>query len=272
MKRLIFFLNLLLISVCNAQNIQDTVGVPDFNSKISGTEKYLSILTEKTADIVNSTGRVFLVDLTSGKSVDKVISRAQENYKSNWIDDRSKINPKRILVGEVTVLKFIRVLSTSNPGYKCNLQFVLKVIETESSKILETYEFSGQSNGVLITQESALLDAITSIYPSLNLWVNKSFSLKLGFVKIAKESSKRIEQIILNGGSKLKINSGDKFEIVFLDSSFNPPLPEILGEGEIKDVLNDDYSIFEVIKANNNSLKELIKSNKSSSLIFKSKL
>lgn len=254
-----------------SQVTQDTVGVTDFNSSISGVTKFLPLLTEKTADIINSTSRVFLVDLTSTNSVDKVISRAQENYKGNWIRDKAKINPKKVIVGEVTILKFIKAVSTSNPGYKSNLQIVLKVVETETSKIIDTYEFVSQSNGVFITQESALQDAISSLSSSITDWISTNFPLKLKFVKIQKESSKSVEQIIVSGGANLKLVEGNRFDIIYLDNSFTPSIPELIGLGEIKTVISEDYSVMQIIEGEKARLKKLLSGETSKAVYFKSK-
>jgi hypothetical protein len=255
----------------NSQINQDTLGVSDFNSSISGLNKFLPLLTEKTADIINSTSRVFLVDLTSTNSIDNAINRAQENYKGNWINDKAKINPKKIIIGEVTILKFIKAVSTSNPGYKSNLQIVLKIVETETSKIVDTYEFISQSNGVFITQENALQDAISSLSPSITDWVNKRFPLKLKCVKIQKESTKAVEQLILAGGSKLRIGEGDKFDIIYLDNNFSPAIPELIGEGEIKSIINEDYSVLQIIDGDKSKLKKILSGDLQKSIYFKSK-
>lgn len=248
----------------------DTLGVSDFNSNIAGTEKYVSLLTEKTADVISKTGRLYLVDLTSNQSVNKVIERAQENYKGNWISDRAKINPKKIVIGEITVLKFIKIINPSSPGYKCNLQLVLKIVETESTKIIDSYEFSGQSSGVSITQESAVQETLSNISQSINSWILSKFPLKLKLIKVLKESSKAIEEVVISGGSSQRLNSGDMFEIVFLDNSFNPPIPEIIGEGEVQNVLNENYSSLRIIKGDKAKLKKIFSSSQSS-LIFRSK-
>jgi hypothetical protein len=268
---ILFFFYILLNTLSGfSQSQNDTLGVSDFNTTVVGAEKYVVQLTEKTADIINGTGRLLLVDLTSNKSVNRVIERAQENYKGNWISDRAKINPKKIIIGEVTVLKFIRIINPSSPGYKCNLQLVLKIVETESTKIIDSYEFSGQSSGVSITQESAVQETLSNMSQSINSWILSKFPLKLKLVKVLKESSKAIEEVVISGGSSQRLNSGDKFEIIFLDNSFNPPIPEIIGEGEVQNVLNENYSSLKIIPGDKAKLKKLFSSSQSS-LIFRSK-
>lgn len=254
-----------------SQPILDTLGVSDFNTNVSGAEKYVPLLTEKTADIINSTGRLFLVDLTSNQSVNSVIERAQENYKGNWINDKSKINPKKIIVGEITVLKFTRVINPSNPGYKTNLQVVLKLIETESTKLIDSYEFSGQSSGVNITQESSLQEALNSMNQTISSWIITKFPLKLKMVKILKESTKSVEEIVISGGTISKINIGDQFDVLYMDSTFNPPIPEIIGKGIVQNVLNENYCSLKITEGEKLKIKK-ITSLHPNSLLFRSKL
>lgn len=269
-KNLIFGIFLYLPILSFSQASLDTLGVSDFNTSVVGADKYVSLLTEKTADIINSTGRLFLVDLTSIQSVKKVIERAQENYKGNWINDRAKINPKKIIVGEITILKFIRILNASNPGYKCSLQFVLKLLETESTKIIDSYEFSGQSSGISFTQESAVQQTLNNMNQSIINWILSKYPLRLSFVKILKETSKSIEEVVISGGSLQKLNAGEKFDIFFMDNSFTPPIPEIIGEGEILNVLNENYSTLKINLGEKSKLKKVFSSSPSS-LIFRSK-
>ena len=266
----LIFVFFILTLVTWSQVKLDTLGVTDFNTKIPGTESYISLFTEKTADILNSSGRVFLVDLTSDKSVNNVIRRAQENYKGNWIDDRAKINPKKIIVGEINVLKFIKSLSSTNPGYKSNIQFIIKLIETESSKILDSYEVSGQSSGISITQEKALQDAISQMSNEISNWALKVFPLYADLVKIKKENNKSIEEVIISIGTNQKVQNGSYFDIIYFDNSFNPPLPEIIGTGEISEILNENYSVLKITDGDKTKLKKLL-SNINSNVKFKSK-
>ena len=170
----------------------------------------------------------------------------------------------------MTVLKFLRVINPSNPGYKCNLQIVLKIIETESSKVIDSYEFSGQSSGVSITQESAVQETITNMNNVINNWIVYKFPLNLRLVKISKESSKSIDEVVISGGLINKIRSGDIYDIIFLDNSFKPPIPEKIGEGIIQDVLNENYSSLKITAGDRVKIKNMLTS-KQASLIFRSK-
>ena len=85
----------------------DTLGVSDFNSNITGAEKYLPLLTEKTADVISRTGRLYLVDLTSNQSVNKVIERAQENYKGNYAKLLAELAYKKGSLDNITVITYL---------------------------------------------------------------------------------------------------------------------------------------------------------------------
>jgi hypothetical protein len=270
-------INLLLIfplfifsTSINAQVRKDTVGIADFSTQVTGASQFLNLFTEKTVDIINTTGRFFLVDLTSAKSVDKIVERAQENYKGNWINTNAKINPKVVVIGQINVLKFIRIASNATPGYKSNVQFVLKLIETESSKILDSYEFSGLGSSISLTQEGSIQEAINNMGPQIASWVNSKFPIQIPLIKILKQSNKAIEEVIIGGGSGFKLNSGDSFNIVYLDDSFSPPIPQIIGEATIIDVLNENYSSLKIISGDRNQIKDLFLNHKNL-ILFKSK-
>lgn len=230
----------------------------------------MNLFTEKTVNIINSTGRFYLVDLTSTKSVDKIIERAQENYKGNWINSNAKITPKVLVIGQVNVLKFIKIASNATPGYKSNVQFVLKLIETESSKILDSYEFSGIGSSISLTQEGSIQEAINNMGDPIGNWINSKFPVQVNLVKITKQSNKAIEEVIISGGSSFKLNPGDIFSIVYLDDTFNPPIPQIIGEASVLDVLNENYASVKIVSGDRNQIKELFTNHKNS-VLFKSK-
>ena len=269
-KLLLTFSFFLVTININAQARKDTVGISDFSTQVPGASQFLNLFTEKTVDIINSTGRFFLVDLTSTKSVDKIVERAQENYKGNWINTNAKINPKVVVIGQINVLKFIKIASNATPGYKSNVQFVLKLIETESSKILDSYEFSGLGSSISLTQEGSIQEAINNMGPQIGSWVNSKFPIQIPLIKILKQSNKAIEEVIVGGGSSFKLNSGDSFNIVYLDDTFNPPIPQIIGEATIIDVLNENYSSLKIISGDRNQIKDLFLNHKNL-ILFKSK-
>ena len=264
---MIFFIGILNV---NAQVKKDTVGIADFSTQVPGAGQFLNLFTEKTVDIINSTGRFFLVDLTSSKSVDKVIERAQENYRGNWINSNAKINPRVLVVGQINVLKFIKIVSNTTPGYKSNVQFVLKIIETESSKILDSYDFSGLGTSISLTQEGSIQEAINNMGPQIGYWINSKFPIQIPLVKIAKQSSKAIEEVIIGGGSSLKLNIGSTFDIVYFDDSYNPPIPQIIGEATLINILNENYSSTKIVKGDKNQIKELFLNHKNL-ILFKLK-
>jgi len=257
-------------SALNAQVKKDTIGIADFSTQVAGANQFLNLFTEKTVGIINTTGRFFLVDLTSAKSLDKIVERAQENYKGNWINTNAKINPKLVIIGQINVLKFIRIASNATPGYKSNVQFVLKIIETESSKILDSYEFSGLGSSISLTQEGSIQEAINNMGPQIGSWINLKFPIQLPLIKILKQSNKSIEEVIIGGGSGFKLNSGDSFNIVYLDDTFSPPIPQIIGEATIIDVLNENYSSVKIISGDRNQIKDLFINHKNL-ILFKSK-
>jgi hypothetical protein len=268
--KLIIFLFFVIIGNLNAQVRKDTVGIADFSTQVPGASQFLNLFTEKTIDIINNTGRFFLVDLTSTKTLDKVVERAQENYKGNWISLNAKINPKVLVIGQINVLKFIKIASNSSPGYKSNIQFVLKIIETESSKILDSYEFSGIGSSISLTQEGSIQESINNMGPQIGSWVNSKFPIQIPLIKILKQTNKAIEEVIIGGGSTLKLNAGDSFNIVYLDDNFTPPIPQIIGEATIIDVLNENYSSLKIISGDRNQIKDLFLNHKNL-ILFKSK-
>ncbi len=254
----------------NAQIKKDTIGISDFSTQVPGAGQFLNLFTEKTVDIINSTGRFLLVDLTSAKSIDKVIERSQENYKGNWLNSNAKLNPKVIIIGQINVLKFIKIASNSTPGYKSNLQFVLKIVETESAKILDSYEFSGIGASISLTQDGSIQEAINNMGPDIVSWINSKFPIQISLVKILKQSNRSIEEVVIAGGSGYKLKSGDLLNIVFLDDTIYPAIPQIIGEVSIIDILNENYSSVKIIRGDRNQIKDLFLNHKNL-IVFKSK-
>lgn len=254
----------------NAQAARDTIGIADFTTDVPGASTFLNLFTEKTVDIFNATGRFFLVDLTTTKSLDKVIQISQENYKGNWINANARINPKIVIVGQLNLCKFVRVASNATPGYKSNVQFLLKIIETESAKIIDSYEFTRVGTSISLTQEGSVQESINNMGVQIANWINLKFPIQLSLIKITKQNNKSVEEVIVNGGSALKLSTGNLFNIIYLDNTFKPPIPQIIGDASLVDVLNDQYSSLKILSGDRNRIKDYF-NNQKELIQFKSK-
>ena len=113
------------------------VGVTKFKSESNPqAEKYSSAITERVLDILKNSNRFTVIDLTSEDARKEVLERGKENYRAdNWIDANKAINAEYTVAADISTLKFIH-FNGQPSGYKVSIGFVLKLIQTETGKII----------------------------------------------------------------------------------------------------------------------------------------
>lgn len=236
---------LFIIPKTNSQQGEDyrlIVGVAKFTSTNVKQERFANMVSERVLDVLNQQNRFQVIDL-DGTAREQAISKSQENYKSkNWIESNKSISAEYTLTGVVTSIKFIRL--NAGKGYKATITYAIKIINTESGEIIQngTSSFTSTKSEIKLTPESALQSALTTTIVPLSNYFSTSFPVKLNLVRIEKEKKEKAQVVLLDGGSKIGVVEGTKFEAYFIDNSLGKPLPKFIGEIKIIKILSEDFS------------------------------
>ncbi|MEE9409053.1 MAG: hypothetical protein V3V28_13375 [Polaribacter sp.] len=239
------FLLFFIIPNTNSQQGEDyrlIVGVAKFTATNVKQERLANMVSERVLDVLNQQNRFQVVDL-DGTAREQAISKSQENYKSkNWIEANKSISAEYTLTGVLTSIKFIRL--NAGKGYKATITYTIKIINTESGAIIQngTSTFSSTKSEIKLTPESALQSALSTTIAPLSSYFSSSFPVKLNLVRIEKEKKGKAQVVLLDGGSKIGVLEGTKFEAYFIDNSLGKPLPKFIGEIKITKVLSEDFS------------------------------
>lgn len=236
---------LFIIPKTNSQQGEDyrlIVGVAKFTATNVKQERFANMVSERVLDVLNQQNRFQVIDL-DGTAREQAISKSQENYKSkNWIEANKSISAEYTLTGVLTSIKFIRL--NAGRGYKATITYTIKIINTESGEIIQngTATFSSAESDIKLTPESALQSAITTTIVPLSNYFSTSFPIKLNLVRIEKEKKEKAQIVLLDGGSKIGVLEGAKFETYFIDNSLGKPLPKFIGKVKITRILSEDFS------------------------------
>ncbi|WP_439131841.1 hypothetical protein [Polaribacter sp.] len=241
----LFFFVFILSSQIYSQETDDyrlIVGVAKFTANNVKQERFAPMVSERVLDVLNQQNRFQVIDL-DGTARKEAIQKAQENYKSeNWLEANKSISAEYTLTGVLTSIKFLRL--NAGKGYKATITYTTKIINTESGEIIQngTATFSSGNSEIKLTPESALQSAIQTTINPLKEYFSSSFPIKLNLVRIEEEKKSKATVVLLDGGSKIGITKGQKFQVYFIDNSLGKPLPRIIGEVKITNVLSEDFS------------------------------
>jgi hypothetical protein len=272
-KSIYILIFLLSLSIYNtkAQQGEDyrlIVGVAKFTSTNVKQERFANMVSERVLDVLNQQNRFQVIDL-DGTARQEAISKSQENYKSkNWIEANKSISAEYTLTGVLTSIKFIRL--NAGKGYKATITYTTKIINTESGEIIQngTATFTSSKSEIKLTPESALQSAIQTTVAPLSIYFSSSFPIKLNLVRIEKKKKGKALNVLLDGGSKIGIGVGTKYDSYFIDNSLGKPLPKFIGEIKITRILSEDFSEAKVTDGGRDILKYL---NDGKKIICKSK-
>jgi len=247
----IFFLFLLYVNV-SAANAQGDgkliVAVTEFTASSNpAAEKYAGNITERVLDILNNSNRFTVIDMTSEAARKTVIEKAQENYKAeNWIDANKALNAEYTVAADIGTLKFIHITSSNPNGYKVSIGFTLKIIQTESGKIIATQTFQSSESKISITPEGALLEAMTTIQDDLKNYFEQNFPFKTIVAKAQEEKKDETKSVLILAGTPLKLKKGAEFSIYIIDKSLAKPLSVEIGKAKFDTDVDENYSICKV--------------------------
>jgi hypothetical protein len=245
---------LLIIILLNAiafSNAQDDgkliVGVTKFESKSNPqAEKYSGAITERVLDILKNSNRFTVIDLTSEDARKEVLDRASENYKAdNWIDANKGINAEYTVAADISTLKFIH-FNGQPSGYKVSIGFILKIIHTETGKVIESQTFQSLDSKMSLTPEGALLAAMNTIEDDLKSFFEEKFQLKTIVVKVQDSKNNEAKSVLIDAGSPLKLKKGSEFQVYTIDKSLAKPLSVPIGIIKFETDIDENYSLCKV--------------------------
>jgi hypothetical protein len=245
------FLITLLLSAITFSNAQDDgkliVGVTKFKSESNPqAEKYSSSITERVLDILKNSNRFTVIDLTSEDARKEVLDRASENYKAdNWIDANKGINAEYTIAADISTLKFIH-FNGQPSGYKVSIGFVLKIIQTETGKVIGTKQFQSLESKMSLTPEGALLAAMNTIEDDLKDYFDQNFQLKTIVVRVQDSKNNEAKSVLIDAGSTLKLKKGSEFKVYTIDKSLAKPLEVSIGTIKLESDIDENYSLCKV--------------------------
>jgi len=240
------------------------VGVTQFTASSNpAAEKYAGNITERVLDILNNSNRFTVIDLTSEEARKKVLEKAQENYKAeNWLDANKAMNAEYTVAADIGTLKFIHITSSQPNGYKVSVGFTLKLIQTESGKIIATQTFQSSESKISITPEGALLEAMTTIQDDLKNYFEDNFPFKSLVVKVQEEKKGEAKSVLILAGTPLKLKKGAEFQIYTIDKTMAKPLSVEIGRVKFESDIDENYSLCKVSSGGDKIFTSLSKSEK----------
>ncbi len=273
-------MNKLLILICvlfffneasaqQKQSKQLILGVADFTANTPQQKKFTNVLKEQVTDVLNKTGRFKLVDI-DGSAREQSFKMAKKNYKAEkWITEDMTIHAEHTLTAFIGNIKFIKL--NGGKGYKATIAYTLKILNTESGKIINngTHTFSSTESAIKLTPETALQSAIETTNEELNKYIISFFPIKVGIAKIEEEKKGKAVSLILSGGSENGIEKGQTFTTKYIDYSMGSAYPKEIGRIKIIEVVNEQFSKAKVIKGGLEILKHFTASDEITNIIVK---
>ena len=240
------------------------VGVTQFTASSNPVaEQYAGNITERVLDILNNSNRFTVIDMTSEAARKKVIEKAQENYKAeNWIDANKAINAEYTIAADIGTLKFIHITSSQPNGYKVSIGFTLKLIQTESGKIIATQTFQSSQSKISITPEGALLEAMNTIQDDLKNYFEQNFPFKTLVAKVQESKKDEAKSVLILAGTPLKLKKGAEFQVYIIDKSMAKPLSVPIGMLKFDSDIDENYSLCKVVNGGDKILAYIGKSEK----------
>lgn len=266
MKKVLLFSSLFILffGVMAQGDGKLIVGVTPFTASSNPTaEKYASNVTERVLDILNNSNRFTVIDLTSEAARKAVIEKSQENYKAdNWIDANKAMNAEYTLAADIGTLKFIHLTSSQPNGYKVSIGFTMKIIQTESGKIIATHTFQSAESKISITPEGALLEAMTTIQDELKSYFEDNFPFKTLLAKAQEEKKDETKSVLILAGTPLRLKKGAEFSVYIIDKSLAKPLSVEIGRIKFDSDIDENYSLCKVTNGGDKIHASIAKSDK----------
>lgn len=247
----ILILIAIFLSFIGFSNAQDDgrliVGVTKFKSESNPqAEKYSGAITERVLDILKNSNRFTVIDLTSEDARKEVLERAKENYRAdNWIDANKGINAEYTVAADISTLKFIH-FNGQPSGYKVSIGFVLKLIQTETGKIISTKQFQSAESKISLTPEGSLLEAMNTIEDDLKIYFEQNFPLKTLVIRVQDTKNNEAKTVLIDAGSPLKLKKGSEFQVYTIDKSLSKPLTVPIGTIKFESDIDENYSLCKV--------------------------
>lgn len=248
--RVLVLFTLLINSFLMAEAQNDgklIVGVTKFKSESNPqAEKYSSTITERVLDILKNSNRFTVIDLTSEVARKEVLEKAKENYKAdNWIDPNKSINAEYTVAADISTLKFMH-FNGQPSGYKVSIGFVLKLIQTETGKIISSKQFQSAESKMSLTPEGSLLEAMNTIEDDLKIYLEQNFPLKTLVVRVQDTKNNEAKTVLIDAGSPLKLKKGSEFQVYTIDKSLAKPLTIPIGTIKFESDIDENYSLCKV--------------------------
>lgn len=226
-------------------DLKPVIGVAKFT--VEGDSKYASAVAEKVVQVVTNTRIFTVVDRTS---YDKVKEELEFQKTEAFIDSENTarqgvaLAPQYMIVGHIVKMSIYAIKNGDGSvnGYKASTAFNIKVSDVESGMTTEAESFQTKVSPLMLSPESAVNEALTSVESSLSSYFIKTFPLTTKIIKVLSTKKEAAKTVLIAGGRSYGFSLNDKLIVEINEMIDGKPYPSEIGEIKIVKMAGDDFS------------------------------
>lgn len=226
-------------------DLRPVVGVAEFTIEVDS--KYGAAVAEKVVQVVTNTKRFIVVDRTS---YDKVKQELEFQKSEAFLDSKNTAKQDVALAAQYMIIGHIVKMSVyamknsdgSVNGYKSSVAFTLKVNNVETGNTTEAESFQTEVSPLMLSPESAVNEALSSIEPNLTSYFIKTFPLTTKISKVLTTKKDAALTVLISGGNAFGFKVGDRLIVEKNEMIDGKPYPSQIGELRILKIAGDDFS------------------------------
>lgn len=247
MNKLVLSILILACSLSGYAQVdtRPVVGVAQFSCDVESN--YAGLVTEKVVEMLTNTKRFRVVDRTSSDRVQAELELQKSEAfmdSKNTVEQDIAIAAEKMLTGHIVK---IPVYAMRNPdgsikGYKGSVAFQMKIVDVATGLSTEATSFQGKASDLMLSPESAVTQAMTSLQGELENYFRKNFPVTAKLVKVLTVKKEAAETILLGAGKVQGIQVGDKFTVERIEMLEGQPYPTLLGEVVVTKLTGETFS------------------------------
>lgn len=227
------------------------VGVAQFTCDENG--KYAGLVTENVVEMLTNSHRFRVVDRTS---IDKVQAELELQKSEAFIDSENTaeqgvaVAAEKMITGHITKIPVYAIKNNNGTvkGYQASVAFQMKVVDVETGLSTEATSFQGKTSDLMLSPESAVNAAMTSLKTELEEYFRVNFPLTTTIVKILDNKNSVANKVLLATGQNQGIKVGDKFNVEYIEFLAGKPYPTSIGVIKVVNVSGEHFCECEVPK------------------------
>lgn len=273
--KILFALLLLTTLNINAQGLQKSVvAIYPFSSTTDyQTKQHKETIYQIVESAFVKTKRFSVVERSKLMSTLQKELQTQEVMSEDALETGKLLGAKYVVTGHVQAISSVPIKNDDGKttGYKANVTYVLKVLDVETSQILNTQTISRTRNtsfGGYGGDDKAINNAINSTSFNVEKWIDINFPVSFPVYKITEEHKKKGAKMLeIIGGADFGMRKGEllrimQFETIEYNGKKITKNVE-LGRIRIYEVQGNEFSSCKVVKGGEEILKAFKKNPKS---------